>query len=202
MKSGRNHDVITLVVIAASPVLSLGFVIPISILIANAFGITLLPEGVSDGLVQALQCLWPVLTQQYGLLKALGRTVEAENYAAFHFFMLLCFLYSVVRCAQSYRNSQTRLPGWREVFLIGLSAFLYVPLIVFGIDQAEPAFRSVYTLYFDGFGVYLLRQYFIFLFFQLGALICLFSFVKLMNGLLLRRPTVDTPVGSGDVERR
>jgi hypothetical protein len=200
MSTERKEDVFAFVVNMSANVLAFGFIVPAVFLILNAFQIKLLPEYASDYVVQVLQHGWPVLTQQYDLLKSLRRTAQAENYAALHVFGVFSFTYLIIKGVSSYNNSSINTPTYKEAIMIVLGVSLYIALIFFKLDRAEYTVKSAYRLYYDIYGMYLFRQYMFFVLFQICALICLFSFLKLLIDLLHAKP-VNLRSGRSDAER-
>lgn len=144
------------------------FVIPVGFIVVSWMGTQLISLNAADHIVAVLSRFIPDLKQHYSVLNELERTRDAANYALFYVVMLAASATTIVKTSILYFliHLRFRSAGKNEALFI-VAGLVGLVIIELGIDPAQTKPGSLIYMRFDSFGLFYIRQWCLFAFFQL-----------------------------------
>ena len=144
------------------------WLIPLSFIVMKLTDVQVLSRDTADHLVALLSYPIPVLEQQYGVLKELGRNSDAANFALYYLILAILFFVIIAGSLVSYFKSAPKLKiGVEEQFFILGGIVIFVMGFPLRGDFATTELTSMFRLYFDQIGLYHIRQFSVFVVLQL-----------------------------------
>ncbi len=143
------------------------FVIPVGFIVISWMGTQLISSNAADHIVTVLSRFIPDLKQHYSVLNDLGRAQDAANYALFYVVMLAASATTIIKTSILYFliHLRFRSAGKNEALFI-VAGLVGLVIIELGLDPAQTKPGSLINMRFDAYGLFYIRQWCFFAFFQ------------------------------------
>ena len=165
-----------------------GIATPIIFIFLKAAKISLLPLDWAYQCLEWLSIIAPVLRQHVAVLTEKHLIIDIRNYPVFLIIsFLMCCIPIVQACRIYFKKWRIMLsPHPISLLIIAMIFGEYYFMMVLQVDTAALKFRSMYQLYFDGAGIYYIRQFGLIFLYSVGV-IFLILYLLYGIGLFVRK---------------
>lgn len=166
----------------SSTLLLYGFSIPILFIIILRSKFDFIPSWLADTAASLIGPVLPLLGNYYSQMMIHGQVRDAEIYAAFFTTLILFFIVVHILVLRKYLAERNNV-GISGVFHIGF--FLSIGICSYLVSPHFDFYSSPTTpygaMYFDSYGIFYIKQYFVLSGIFLSTLVFMISFLSAVN---------------------
>jgi hypothetical protein len=176
-ESGDKETIARFTARITAPLFLWGLTIPGAFVLMTNTNVQI-PGRVSELIVYPLSFVWPVMQENWIVMKKEGYELNAANYVGFVGLVLLLGILGFVRIGREYKKSRGAITF--DLMSVGLIMFFW-PFLYFGAshwDRVVFEFKSLSNFYMDPHGLFYIREYIILIAPYLPLLVLFASIIR------------------------